>query len=152
MGTDIHTYIIKKVANGWKDICLYRKTKTEEEFEVISPYDQRNYQLFSILKESNSTSALDIGDMNDYPNRIIDDIKYAVDWGFSFSEINLADLKYEYIKHPPTDDETEDEDTAPAEVLKNFIDCIEQYIYLAEDFPECKTHPSFYKIIYWFDS
>lgn len=151
MGIDIHTYIIRKVANGWKDICLYRKAQTEGEFEIVSPYDQRNYELFDLLNHAISSSALDFDNIDNYPNRIVTECQEAVEehWGYGFAEINLADLKYWYAKHPPVSDE--EEDTTPSEALDDFIGCIEQYVSIAEDFPECETRPSLYKIIYWFD-
>ena len=142
MGVDIHVYITKydREERIYNEIDLYANGCR------VSPFDDRNYELFDTLKEVPSlpidTKIIVYGEvLFDYrnatePNR---DEGY---YGYGFCQVNLADLLYFYM----TDYDYEEKD-----YLGPFIEDIKSYIRIADRESEVESLPSLYNIIYWFD-
>ena len=155
MGVDIHVRILKYDDGEWKPVWLYKKNK-DDVFVKVQPYNYRNYELFEILQGESEYD--DIAnrwiDEKSLPAETKEEIEHCKDWCYGFNEINLADLRVYYLKHPLVKDyDVEWENDIP--VLKtnpigHFIDDIVNYVDFEDDFTLIHGD-SCVKIIYWFD-
>lgn len=144
MGIDIHVYITKynREKRAYDEIDLYAHDCR------VSPFDERNYELFDILSEVPSlpidTKIIVYGEvLFDYRNATEPNREEGY-YGYGFRQINLADLLYFYV----TDYDYEEKD-----YLGPFIEDIKNYIKIADrDSYQVESLPSLYNIIYWFDN
>lgn len=158
MGKDIHIRVIKRNrdTNNWEQIKLYRKEKRK--FKLVDIYPFRNYELFSIINESEDEKynayPISLTGLSDSLRQEIE--KYQNTLGYyGFKEISLADLKLYLYRSPKVRDwDYEDNDTKAWKdnPVKYFVEKIEQYIDFADPYWDFDTSPSDIKILYWFDS
>ena len=142
MGEDIHIKIIKrnKDTNNWEEILLFNKDN-----EKIPIYQERNYNMFDILKDLSISSSIVNKNL---PETLQQEIKEAE--GYHFSEVNLADLKLYLYNHQKVEDFYSDNEELIDNPIKNLIERIEYYIFFAMS-DTLYYVPSDIMILYWFD-
>lgn len=120
MGCDIHTYIEYKChinkEEKWVDGNFYKKNlyfdgidESEKEYEIVAPYRDRNYTLFSILAGvRNYADNKTICEPRGVPDDCCKEIRQESDgWGvdghthsyFTLAELYEQKKKYQTVKH-----------------------------------------------------
>lgn len=152
MGVDIHIHICKldENTNLYSPIKLFKKNDTGG-YEEVPVYEARNYDMFDILE----------GRQDDFPRRNIrkktldpsfrEEIERDEEWCFSFSEVNLLEMKNYVDKKPMIISSYyggEEEEVEIKSPVKDLYEDIVSYIKLYDDGIDFLSD---YKIIYYFD-
>ena len=161
MGRDIHVRLVQfnHKTNQYEEVVLYRKNQQNKIVPVYA-YDSRNYELFDILDgtDDNYFPYTPVNTEN-LPSELKKEIEECqqTDGYYNFYETNLADVKiYLYDHSKVRDYDWHDENTFEKEgwkdnPAKNFIECIERYIGIADVWWFGAQFDSNIRIIYWFD-
>lgn len=153
MGCDIHVYIEKKVenSNNWEMINLYYVDSYTKDIELVSAYNERNYELFSILAGVRGWHEPFIdprGIPENASEKLVNIWKVAnKDWCHTPSWYDLYELRLfitNYtMNHPENEDHFND-------CLQKFLDNIFNYCEFAGKYIFNLT-PNQYRVVFWFD-
>ena len=162
MGCDIHVFIEKKTDekyNIWEQVALYRVGKYGRQLETADPYDGRNYSLFGLL--AGVRGWMDpLIEPRGLPSNLSEGVEKEERWWeqsyhtptwYDLSELYLYRKMYKsYIRK---DESLQEEERAEAYgSFVYFVDCIEHYLDLAQEWTWGDIAPSKYRVIMWFDS
>ena len=157
MGADIHVHIlVNKEKEGWERVQMFYKKN--EDYKSVSPYDCRNYELFSILQGDETYFPSTSINFNTLPKDLAEEIKTAKDLCgyYSFYEFNMADAMLYLKEHPKVIDDNKTWDTDPENPIykdnpiKSFLEAIEQYINFAQPLGWWGYYSNI-RVIYYFD-
>ena len=149
MGCDITMYIEKntdEVYNIWENVSLYRVGKYSHNLEKVSPYNGRNYELFSILAGVRGWHEPLIE-----PRGLPENLSREVEkeerwWEKEYHTPTWYDLK-ELLLYREMYKDNED-----YKVFEDFVGNILYYLELAEEYVWVDVPPNKYRVIMWFDS
>ena len=167
MGKDIHVRILKynKEENLYYEQKLFIYNKNKKDYEYISPYWNRNYEMFNGMKDGDEIDGY--GEfpwsslaLNSYESEFKEEMmKKMKEIGyFDFFEISLAELKLYTLEHPVVTDY----DTVNSEDFNtNKLTKTNPIIYLFEticnylnfaDWTFDFSSLSEYKVVFYFDA
>ena len=156
MGCDIWVHLEKKVDekyNSWEEIALYRIDKYTHKLEIAPPYEGRNYGLFSLLAGIRGwmDALVEPRGLPENMSREVEKAwKYSEDWchtptWYVLNELYLYRRLYKDFKGDEDDKEAYDS-------FVYFVDCIENYLELTQEWTYGDARPNEYRLIIWFDS
>ncbi len=190
MGVDIHVRVCKynPETNFFEELSLYRPRKEDEKYKYtyneekqdwvkeeisdpyikISPYDERNYEMFEGMKEGGEDNGYGFFPITSISLPSLEpglrkEIKECIETSgyYDFFEITLADINSYLASHPTVVDyESEDwenrrrGDPKPQKhnPIHGFFQRCYNYIELAERYGiDSDTPLSRYKVLFWFD-
>lgn len=149
MGCDIWTYLEKRnpETGKWERLKVYKKKG--DEYEVVYPYDLRNYELFSLLAGVRGWHEPLVS-----PRGVPIDASEEVreEWeDYCYHTPTWYDMRELILLANALPDKDEDEDYSRKEMLKNFIFKLGNYIDYSGNF-WWGDEVNKYRVIMWFDS
>lgn len=171
MGTDIHPYVeVMKDDGKWEEVRVPNPLRTcsNGEQEIISPVDDRDYQLFGIL--SCGVRSEDYPSIDEYARGLPKDVSCTVasaycdgkdywhgaSW-YSLKELQLWAYDEGHFFHPVYDDMTgqeveyqKQEDASMLDRFKRFVNSVEFVGSLSERY--IAGYPERLRVVFWFDS
>lgn len=152
MGVDIHLRVCywDRFKHSYEEIKLYRKDG--DQFKLIPLFSGRNSELFDYLNGAEGDLPFKGIDLEDstLPKELHDEISECknITGYYDFFEINLADLKLYFNKHPKARDWDEEDEIYKDHPIKYFIELIESILSVANVWFDFYSE---IRIFYWFD-
>lgn len=159
MGCDIHVILEKKTDekyNSWERVSLYHVSPYTNRLEIVEPYNDRDYELFSLLAGVRGYHE-PLVSLRGVPENLSSETEMELAWWDSeYHSLTWYDLNelylYRIIYQEKDYDKEEEEENRVYRAFINFVNLIEAYLDFAQESTWGDIAPNKYRVIIWFDS